>query len=73
MYDNNSIIMTELTKKYRILYSGSDMLFPLTEEGEEGVTYPAKGLEYAEFDTYAEALAFVTEHNLSYKEEEYGE
>ena len=57
--------MVELTKKYPIVYKGKDLIIPLTEEGVNGKVYPA---EYAEFDTYDEAKAFVESKGLSYKE-----
>lgn len=60
--------MIELTKKYPIVYKGKDLIIPLTEEGINGKVYPAKDTEYAEFDTYDEAKAFVKSKGLSYKE-----
>ena len=60
--------MVELTKKYPIVYKGKDLVFPLNEEGIDGEVYPGKGTEYAEFDTYDEAKAFVESNGLSYKE-----
>ncbi len=60
--------MVELTKKYPIVYKDKDLIFPLTEEGINGEVYPAKDTEYAEFDTYDEAKAFVESKGLSYKE-----
>lgn len=60
--------MVELTKKYPIVYKGKDLVFPLTMEDINGVVYPAKDTEYAEFDTYDEAKAFVESKGLSYKE-----
>ena len=60
--------MIELTKKYPIVYKDKDLVFPLTEEGINGKVYPAKDTEYAEFDTYDEAKAFVESKGLSYKE-----
>lgn len=60
--------MVELTKKYPIVYKDKDLVIPLTEEGINGKVYPAKDAEYAEFDTYDEAKAFVESKGLSYKE-----
>lgn len=60
--------MVELTKKYPIVYKDKDLIFPLTEDGINGEVYPAKDTEYAEFDTYDEAKAFVESKGLSYKE-----
>ena len=60
--------MVELTKKYPIVYKGKDLIIPLTEEGVNGKVYPANDAEYAEFDTYDEAKAFIESKELSYKE-----
>lgn len=60
--------MVELIKKYPIVYIGKNLVLPLTEEGINGKVYPAKGTEYAEFDTYDEAKAFVESKGLNYKE-----
>lgn len=68
--------MVKLTKKYPVVYKGKDLVFPVTEEGFKGEVYPAVDAEYAEFDTYEEAKAFVEGKGLSYKEpahEEAGE
>ena len=56
--------MVELTKKYPIVYKGKYLVFPLTEEGVNGKVYPAKDTEYAEFDTYEDAQAFIKEQGL---------
>ena len=60
--------MIKLTKKYPIVYKDKDLIFPLTEEGINGEVYPGEDTEYAEFDTYNEAKAFVESNGLSYKE-----
>lgn len=60
--------MVELKKKYRIVYKGTELVFPITEKGMMGVTYPAKDTSYAEFDTYDETKAFVESKGLSYKD-----
>lgn len=60
--------MVKLTKKYPIVYKDKNLIFPLTEEGVNGEVYPGKGTEYAEFDTYEEAQAFIESKGLSYKE-----
>ena len=60
--------MVKLTKKYPIVFSGKDLVIPFTEKGTNGEVYPGKGTEYAEFDTYDEAKAFVESKGLSYKE-----
>lgn len=56
--------MVELTKKYPIVYKGKDLIIPLTEEGVNGKVYPAKDTEYAEFDTYEDAQAFIKKNGL---------
>ena len=60
--------MMKLTKKYPIVYKDKDLIFPLTKEEFKGEVYPAVDAEYAEFDTYDEAKAFVESKGLSYKE-----
>ena len=60
--------MIKLTKKYPIVYKDKDLIFTLTEEGINGEVYPGNGTEYAEFDTYDAAKAFVESKGLSYKE-----
>lgn len=56
----------KLTKKYRIVYIGSKMLFPLESFGQ-GVTYVQDGMNGAEFDTREEAEAFVKNKKLTYE------
>lgn len=55
----------ELTKKYRVVYHGVNMLFPL-EPFDSGITYVQKGMEGADFDTLDEAENFVQEKGLIY-------
>lgn len=65
--------MNKLTKQYRVVHEGTKMVFPLTEEGMTGETFPANDTTAVEFDTYQEAKAYVDEHNLVYEEPKYGE
>ena len=60
--------MIKLTSKFPIVYKDKDLVFPITETENTGTVYPAKDTEYAEFDTYDEAKAFVESKGLSYKE-----
>ena len=60
--------MIKLTKKYPVVYKDGTLSLPLTKEGINGVIYPANDTEYAEFDTYDEAKAFIDSKGLSYKE-----
>ena len=60
--------MVKLTKKYPIVYKDKYLVFPLTKTENTGTIYPANNTEYAEFDTYDEANAFIESKGLSYKE-----
>ena len=65
--------MNKLTKKYKVVYEGNKMVFPLTEEGNNAEVFPAVNATAVEFDTYSEAKDYVDEHNLVYEEPKYGE
>lgn len=65
--------MNKLTKKYKVVYEGTNMVFPLTEEGDNAEVFPSVNATAAEFDTYPEAKAYVDKHGLVYKESKYGE
>ena len=60
--------MNKLTKQYRVVHKDGKMVLPLTEEGMTGETFPAIDTTAVEFDTYAEAKAYVDEHGLVYEE-----
>lgn len=64
--------MEQLTKRYRVIYRHGRLVLPVSEEGMDGVTYPAADTEHAEFDTYAEAMAFIKNNNITdYEDGEY--
>lgn len=63
--------MNKLTKKYKVVHEGNKMVFPLTEEGDNAEVFPSVNTTSAEFDTYAEAKAYVDKHNLVYEEPMY--
>lgn len=65
--------MNKLTKKYKVVHEETKMVFPLTEEGDNTKVFPSVNATAAEFDTYAEAKAYVDEHNLVYEEPKYRE
>ena len=65
--------MNKLTKKYKVVHEGTNMVFPLTEEGNNAEVFQAVNATAVEFDTYSEAKAYVDEHNLLYEESKYGE
>ena len=65
--------MKKLTKRFKLVYDGKRLLFPLTEEGDNAEVFPANDVTAVEFDTYPEAKAYVDEHNLVYEEPKYGE
>lgn len=60
--------MNKLTKQYRVVSKDGKMVFPLTEEGITGETFPAFDTTAVEFDTFAEAKAYADEHGLVYEE-----
>lgn len=66
----------KLTKQFKVVHKDGKLLFPVTEEGLKGECFPGAGTTAVEFDTYAEAKAYVEEHGLTYEEPEgfeYGE
>ena len=60
--------MNKLTKKYKVVHEGTKMVLPLTEEGDNAEVFPANTATAIEFETYAEAKAYVDEHGLVYEE-----
>ena len=65
--------LNKLTKKYKVVHEGINMVFPLTEKGDNAEVFPAVNVTAVEFNTYSEAKAYVDEHNLLYDEPKYGE
>ena len=65
--------MNKLTKKFKVVYEGTKMVFPLTEKGDNAEIFPSANATAVEFDTYSEAKAYVDEHNSVYEEPKYGE
>lgn len=65
--------MNKLTKKYKVVHEGTKMVCPLTMEGDNAEVFPAVNTTAVEFDTYAEAKAYIDEHNLVHEEPKYGE
>ena len=65
--------MNKLTEKYKVVYEGTNMVFPLTDEGDNAEVFPSVNATAAEFDTYSEAKAYVDEHGLVYEEPKYVE
>lgn len=60
--------MNKLTKQFRVVHKGNELVFPVTEEGMTGETFPGIDTTAVEFDTYAEAKAYIDEHGLVYKD-----
>ena len=60
--------MNKLTKSFKVVHEGTKMFFPLTEQGDNAEVFPANTATAVEFDTYAEAKAYVDEHSLVYEE-----
>lgn len=57
--------MEKLTKKYPVVYKNNELIVFPTEEGIDGEVYPADDTEYAEFDTYEEAVDFAKSKRLT--------
>jgi hypothetical protein len=62
--------MTELTKKYWVLYEGTSIKNADYRDEQTGKCYPGEGVGYAEFDTLDELEAFVQANNLVYIEQD---
>lgn len=58
--------MKKLTKKYKVVHEGKQMVLPLNREGDNAEVYPSVNATAVEFDTYDEAKAYVDEHGLIY-------
>lgn len=65
--------LRKLTKQFKVVHEGKNMILPLTDKGDNAEVYPAENATAVEFDTYSEAKAYVDEHNLVYEKPEYGE
>ncbi len=65
--------LRKLTKPFKVVHEGKNIILPLTEEGDNAEVFPAVNATAVEFDTYPEAKAYVDEHNLVYEEPKYGE
>ena len=65
--------LRKLTKPFKVVHEGTKMVFPLTEEGDNGEVFPAANATAVEFDTYSEAKVYVDKHKLVYEEPKYGE
>lgn len=63
--------MNKLTKPFKVVHEGKNMVLPLTEEGDNAKVFPAVNTTAVDFDTYSEAKAYVDEHNLVYEEPKY--
>lgn len=64
--------MNKLTKQYKVVHEGTKMVLPLTEKGDNAEVFPSVNATAVEFDTYAEAKAYVDEHGLVYEEPDLG-
>lgn len=62
--------MKKLTKKYKVVHEGKQMVLPLDREGDNAVVYPSVNATAVEFDTYEEAKAYVDAHGLEYRQSE---
>lgn len=62
-----------LTKPFKVIYKGTELVKELTKEPNNNKVYVAVDATAAEFDTYQEAKTYVDEHGLVYEEPKYGE
>ena len=62
--------MKKLTKKYKVVHEGKQMVFPLNHEGDNAEVYPSIKATAVEFDNYEEAKAYVDANGLEYKQSE---
>lgn len=62
--------MKKLTKKYKVVYEGKQMVLPLNKEGDNSEVYPSVNATAVEFDSYEEAQAYVDAHGLEYRKSE---
>ena len=62
--------MKKLTKRFKVVYEGKKLIFPLTKEGDNAEVFPANTFIGVEFDTYEEAKAFVEAQELVYEDPE---
>lgn len=60
--------LRKLTKPFKVVHEGKNIILPLTEEGDNAEVFPSVNATAVEFDTYSEAKAYVDEHNLVYEE-----
>ena len=60
--------MRKLTKPFKVVHEGKNMILPLTEKDDNAEVFPSVNATAVEFDTYSEAKAYVDEHNLVYEE-----
>lgn len=65
--------LRKLTKPFKVVHEGKNIILPLTENGDNAEVFPAVNVTAVEFDTYSEAKAYVDEHNLVYEEPKYVE
>lgn len=65
--------LRKLTKPFKVVHEGKNMILPLSMQGDNAEVFPAVDATAVEFDTYQEAKAYVDEHNLAYEEPKYGE
>ena len=65
--------MNKLTKPFKVVHEGTKMVLPLTEQGDNAEVFPSVNATAVEFDTYAEAKAYIDEHGLVYEAPDFGE
>lgn len=59
--------MKKLTKKYKVVHEGKQMVLPLRPEGDNAEVFPSVNATAVEFDSYEEALAYVEANGLVFE------
>lgn len=62
--------MKELTKPYRIIYVGEDIVLKILDAAENLPTIPGSVTESEEFDTLEELQNFIIEKNIKDESED---
>ena len=60
--------MKKLTKKYKVIFNGKDLFFPLDEKGSDNDVIVPSSFESKEFDSFSDAKNFVDDNVLIYTE-----
>jgi outer membrane lipoprotein-sorting protein len=62
--------MIILEKKYRVIFTGNEIVLGDYLQEQTGKTYPGEGYSYFECDTLEEMTDFIANNNLKYLEKD---